>query len=257
MYIGIGYFWLLSVQCHSEVIWCHSDNRQFCISKTAVEENGVKFRNITNTYIGYIWPYSVQGHFGVIRWTCLKIACISKTDGRRATRTEIWDSWILLTYIWDAYNPVGSKVILWSFSGLFCFKMARKSKMADRRRKRLENWNFGIRNSGNTYYDIWGIFNLVWFKVTWGHLGSFGALVLKYHVTRKMMAVVQMEWNVRLRGTANTYMGYIWPCSVEGHLGGGIRCIYLKLTCVSKTVSRRVNLRFEGTNNAYRIHLTL
>ena len=39
----------------------------------------------SNIYMVYILPYSVNGgHCGVIQWTCLKIASVSKTAARRA-----------------------------------------------------------------------------------------------------------------------------------------------------------------------------
>ncbi len=31
-----------------------------------------------NMYMGYLWPFGVQGHFGVIQCTCVKMACSSK-----------------------------------------------------------------------------------------------------------------------------------------------------------------------------------
>ncbi len=44
--------------------------------------------------------------------------CISKTDGRRAKQTEIWDPGILVTKIWGTFGLVGFKVILGSFGAL-------------------------------------------------------------------------------------------------------------------------------------------
>ncbi len=39
-----------------------------------------------------LWPFSLQGHFGVIRCICSKMACNSKTADWRPERAEIWDS---------------------------------------------------------------------------------------------------------------------------------------------------------------------
>ncbi len=58
-------------------------------------------------------------NFGVIQCACLKIACVSKTAGRRVKRSEIWDSWILVTHVCDTFDLVGFKVILGSFGTLF------------------------------------------------------------------------------------------------------------------------------------------
>ena len=57
----------------------------------------------------------------VYRRTCLKIACISKTAGRRAKRGESRDSWILVTHIWGTFDLVRVKVNLESF-GALCFQ---------------------------------------------------------------------------------------------------------------------------------------
>ncbi len=44
-----------------------------------------------NIYMWYLWPFSVQGHFGVIQCACLNMACNSKTAGHRPEQSEIWD----------------------------------------------------------------------------------------------------------------------------------------------------------------------
>ncbi len=46
-----------------------------------------------NINMGCLWPFSVQGHLGVIRCTCLK-----KMAGHKAKRSEMWDSG-LLSYV--------------------------------------------------------------------------------------------------------------------------------------------------------------
>ncbi len=43
---------------------------------------------------------------------------ILKTAGRRAKRSEIWDSGTLLTHMWCTFDLVMFKVILGSFSAL-------------------------------------------------------------------------------------------------------------------------------------------
>ncbi len=45
------------------------------------------------------------------RYTCLKMACVSKTV-RRAKRSEIWDSGIPVTHMWSTFDFVGLNVIL-------------------------------------------------------------------------------------------------------------------------------------------------
>ena len=92
-FIYTGYFWLLSAQWHSQVIWCISDYGQLCISKM-VGRRGKRYEiwdsgilvlymrhlwtetewnlglvDTSNTYIVYSWPGRIQGQFGVIRCT--------------------------------------------------------------------------------------------------------------------------------------------------------------------------------------------
>ena len=84
--------------------------------------------------MGDIGPFSVQGHFGVIRCTCLKMACNSKVASRRAKQSEIWD--------WGSCNMY-----------MGCLKL-----------------------------------ELLMFMVM---LGLFGALVSKWPITRKFLAIEQ------------------------------------------------------------------
>ena len=117
----MGHLWLYSIACHFGFIQCTSlkmacnlkmTGRRvklgeiwdsgvvaICIWSTfdlsvlipvtqkqlAVEWNGLTFGNLGTTcsmYMGHICPFSVQGHFGVIRCTCLKLDCTSDTPGR-------------------------------------------------------------------------------------------------------------------------------------------------------------------------------
>ncbi len=48
-------------------------------------------------HTGYVWPVSIQGHLGDIRFTCLKMAGNSKMAGCRARRNEIWESGVFVT----------------------------------------------------------------------------------------------------------------------------------------------------------------
>ena len=60
-----------------------------------------------NTYMGYLWPCSVQGHLRVIRCTCLKMVGVSKMAGGRAKRREIWDYGISVLHICGTFDFVG------------------------------------------------------------------------------------------------------------------------------------------------------
>ena len=42
----------------------------------------------STTYMGYLWPCSVQGHFGVFRWSFLKMIYISKMFDCRTRQTK-------------------------------------------------------------------------------------------------------------------------------------------------------------------------
>ncbi len=85
------------------------------------EKNGTNF-----------WPSSVQGHLGVIQCTCLKIACNSKTAGRRAKWSEIWElGQLLYNIVW--FDIVGFKVNLGSFGALISkWPVSRKGLVIER-----------------------------------------------------------------------------------------------------------------------------
>ncbi len=59
----------------------------------------------------------------------------SKTAGRSAKRTEIWDSWVVVTCarVWGIFNLLVFKIVLESFGA--CHHMTCNSKMAGRRAK--------------------------------------------------------------------------------------------------------------------------
>ena len=70
--------------------------------------------------------YAYMGYFDLVVFKVIlghsvhlsQNSLFSKTVCRRAKRTEIWDSGILVTHIWGAFDLVGYKVILGSFSAL-------------------------------------------------------------------------------------------------------------------------------------------
>ncbi len=113
--------------------------------------------------------------------------CISKAAGRRAKRSEIWDSWIPVTHTWGTFDLVGFNVILRVIRYTFP-KMTCNSKTAGRRAKRTE-----ILESGTLVALVWGMLDLVGFKI---FLGSFGAL----------FSEVPVIWRSEILGTSNTYM---------------------------------------------------
>ncbi len=68
------------------------------------------------------------------------MACNSKTARRRAKRSEIWDSWILVTYIWGTYDMVVFKVILGSFGALVSKRpVSRKGLVVEQNRVKFGN----------------------------------------------------------------------------------------------------------------------
>ena len=84
--------------------------------------------------------------------------------------------------------------------------MASNVKTAGRRVKRERN--VGLRDSCDML--IWNpdllVFNVI--------LGSFGALLSKWHVTVKR----ESEWNLGVGGICSLCIGYLWPFSVQGHM---------------------------------------
>ncbi len=51
-----------------------------------------------------------------------KTSIIWKTSDRRAKRSEIWDSRVVVQYIWGIFGLVAFKVILRSFGALSMFR---------------------------------------------------------------------------------------------------------------------------------------
>ncbi len=62
---------------------------------------------------------------------------ISKRAGRRAKRSEIWDSGIVVIHIWCTFDLVVSNVI-WGVIRCTCLKMACNLKTTGHRIKRSE-----------------------------------------------------------------------------------------------------------------------
>ena len=138
----------------------------------------------------YLWPFNVQGHFGVIRCSCLKVPCNSKTAGLR-TKQWNWDSGILIhQHIWGTFDLLVFKVIFGSFSALV-------SKRPGTRKQLTIEWKgvkFGTRGTCNL---CMGYLDLLVFKVI---LGSFGALVSNWPVTRKQLTVERNRVKLGTRG---------------------------------------------------------
>ena len=143
------------------------------------------------------------------------MASNSKTTGRRAKRSGIWVSWILVTHIWGTYDLVVFKGILESF-GAFVSKwpVSRKWLVIEQ-----NGVKFGTR--------IWGTLYLVRFKVKlWGHSVHFSQNGSRAKGSQHL-------W---LRGTGNTYMGCIWPLNVQGHFGS-FRALVSKRSVTTKIIN--------------------
>ena len=70
----------------------------------------------------------------------LKMACNSKTAHRRAKRSAIWDSWILVTYIRGTYDLIVFKVILGSFGAIVSkWPVSQKGLVVERNGVKLGN----------------------------------------------------------------------------------------------------------------------
>ncbi len=110
--------------CNSETAGCRVNGTKIWESATLV------------TYVcGAFYFMRFKVILGVIRCTCLKIVCISKTSGHRAKRGKIWVTWILLSNIWYI-SPCRAQ----SFGVIqcTCLKTPCISKTAGRRVKRSE-----------------------------------------------------------------------------------------------------------------------
>ncbi len=109
-------------------------------------------------------PCRVPGHFWVIWCSCLKMACNSKTDGRRVKQSEIYDSCMGSSntygspkiHRYSSYMAVRPKPNLflsgkwpcrasnWPLGLLFQLWQLCSSKMAGRRAKRTQIWALGV-----------------------------------------------------------------------------------------------------------------
>ena len=117
------------------------------------------------TYVGYIWPCMVQGHFEIIWCTFLIIACISKKVSHRHDRVENSE-------IWDSWRPV-------IHMGYICFVRLRSF------------WGHSVHLSQNCLYITRTKWNEIWAK--WSEIWD-SILVIHMYL----------------------YIGYIWPCRVQG-----------------------------------------
>ncbi len=122
-------------------------------------------------YVAYLWPFSVQCHFGVMWCTCLKM---------RETDWNLGLGCCCRMFMGTIGNLV-LKVILGSF-GAFVSKSPVTQKWLVYGEM---DWNLRL---GGSYMHI-GAFNLLVFNVIWGHL--IGELVPKWPVTRNEY----VEWN--------------------------------------------------------------
>ena len=114
LYLVTCNFNLVSFNYHFGVVRFTCPKMAYNSKRLTLEWNRFKFGlelggggGSCHMYMGYLWPFSVQGHFDVIRCTCLKIACNSKM----AVRSDIndisdinWDSLKGVTCIWGTVD---------------------------------------------------------------------------------------------------------------------------------------------------------
>ncbi len=93
--------------------WCTCP-KMTCNSKMAgrrVKQNGIWDSRSCAMFMGYLWPFSVQGGFEVIRCTCLKIPCNLKMAGYRVNGLK-FGTQVDLVSIWGTFDLLVFKVIL-------------------------------------------------------------------------------------------------------------------------------------------------
>ncbi len=158
-----------------------TDNSKTAGCRVKLEWTLGLWANKRNIYMGYLdWPFSVQGHFGVIRCTCLKLACKSKMGVCRAKLIEISKSWVWC-YIYIGYlDFLVLKVTLVIL--ISNWPVTRKWLAVEQ--NGLNLWLGGAV----VWLLIWDSFDLLVLKVI---LGSFSALVAKWPITWKRLAVEQ------------------------------------------------------------------
>ncbi len=98
------------------------------------------------------------------------------------------------------------------------------------------DWNLELGTTCRAY--IWGTFDLVVFKII---SGSFGAIVSRWSVTQKWLAV---EWNGSIFGTCGvpyniilyTCIRYLWPQCSRSLSWHSVH--FSQMVCISKTAGR-------------------
>ncbi len=113
------------------------------------------------------------------RW---KMANISQMANRWVKLSAIWDSRVVVTYIWDTFDFLVFKII-WGHSMHLAQNGLRLEKGNCRGVKQTEIWE-----SCTVVIHVWGTLDLLVLNVI---LGSFSALVSKWPLTRKQLALEQ------------------------------------------------------------------
>ncbi len=183
-------------------------------------------------YKGVLWPSSVQCHFEISRYNCLKMVWNSKMAGRTAKRIDIWDSWVVVIYVY---------VVFWPFTVQSHFGANRWTSVANRwsqNAMQVENgWPYSDRawNLGLT-----GTIHLLVFKVI---LGSFNALASNWPVPRNWLAVEQKGvqfWDSGVVAISIYLCIYTFDfILVSKVILGSFGVLVSKMACSSKTADRR------------------
>ncbi len=136
-------------------------------------------QDISNTYIGYLWPCNVQDHWGsfgaiVSKWPVSRKRLVVEQNevkfgiyniyiGYLWPYSEIWDSVVPFIHILGTFDLIGLKVILGSFGARFLF-FSKWPVIKKGWPWSETDWNLG---SGTLVTHISGTFDLVGFKVIW------------------------------------------------------------------------------------------
>ncbi len=99
--------------------------------------------------------------------------------------------------------------------------------------------------SNFSYWFLWAIrrefFFIFWIKTYDFFPKNFKFTIVPYGETKNLnyleneLSWSETEWNLGLGGSSSTYMGYLWPCSVQGNFRAILCTCNLKNT-ISKTL---------------------
>ncbi len=139
-------------------------------------ELNLEVKGSLNVYMWYLWPFIVEGYFGVIQCTHLKRAWNSKTAVYRVKRSEIWKLWAITLCVCVSFDVLVFQVILGLF-GEFVSKWLLTQKLLSLKPKWLKFGSCGL--SYYVYGACMACMGYLWPFSVQSHFGVIWCTCLK------------------------------------------------------------------------------